>query len=204
MVTKFQSSKTRQQRLKIIKKYAKAILPHVGLILLSMIYVITGASAFYYLERPHELRIRRTYVRNVTILKVNFLNDVWYSGRGENRLLESKSDELEVYRPSQQLSRPEAENRLERITKKLFEAFDTHYVEAGHLLHDEEAGSDRDRADNRTEADDVVIKLFHSLFNSVLKNMAPEAICYRIASAIRMDAAAARVSFYHTPIIFNI
>ena len=37
------------------KKYARIILPHVGLCLLSLLYVSGGAVAFYHLERPHEV-----------------------------------------------------------------------------------------------------------------------------------------------------
>ncbi|PIO63613.1 Ion channel, partial [Teladorsagia circumcincta] len=36
------------------KKYARIVLPHVGLILLSLLYVVGGAVAFYHMERPNE------------------------------------------------------------------------------------------------------------------------------------------------------
>ncbi|CAB3402903.1 unnamed protein product [Caenorhabditis bovis] len=37
-----------------IRKYAKLILPHVALVLLTCAYTVLGASIFYSVERPHE------------------------------------------------------------------------------------------------------------------------------------------------------
>ncbi|PIO70913.1 hypothetical protein TELCIR_07205 [Teladorsagia circumcincta] len=39
------------------KKYARIVLPHVGLILLSLLYVVGGAVAFYHMERPNEYKL---------------------------------------------------------------------------------------------------------------------------------------------------
>ncbi|KAK6015572.1 hypothetical protein OSTOST_19001 [Ostertagia ostertagi] len=40
------------------KKYARIVLPHVGLILLSLLYVVGGAVAFYHMERPNEAPVK--------------------------------------------------------------------------------------------------------------------------------------------------
>uniref|UniRef100_A0A915CV03 Uncharacterized protein n=1 Tax=Ditylenchus dipsaci TaxID=166011 RepID=A0A915CV03_9BILA len=41
------------------KKYARIILPHVGLILLSLFYIVGGAFVFYQVEGPNEIAVRR-------------------------------------------------------------------------------------------------------------------------------------------------
>ncbi|VDN43482.1 unnamed protein product [Gongylonema pulchrum] len=44
------------------KMYAKLILPHVGLVLLTCAYTVVGASIFYSVEQPHELASKRRQV----------------------------------------------------------------------------------------------------------------------------------------------
>ncbi|KJH44183.1 hypothetical protein DICVIV_09784 [Dictyocaulus viviparus] len=41
------------------KKYAKLILPHVALVLLTCAYTILGASIFYTVEQPHEMETKQ-------------------------------------------------------------------------------------------------------------------------------------------------
>ncbi|KAK5986210.1 hypothetical protein GCK32_022095, partial [Trichostrongylus colubriformis] len=39
--------------------YAKLILPHVALVLLTCAYTVLGASIFYTVERPHEMETKK-------------------------------------------------------------------------------------------------------------------------------------------------
>uniref|UniRef100_A0A915D2S1 Potassium channel domain-containing protein n=1 Tax=Ditylenchus dipsaci TaxID=166011 RepID=A0A915D2S1_9BILA len=43
-------------------KYAKIVLPHVGLVLLLFVYLLIGATLFHYLEAPNELLVRKSPV----------------------------------------------------------------------------------------------------------------------------------------------
>ncbi|CAI4231503.1 unnamed protein product [Auanema sp. JU1783] len=100
------------------KKYARIILPHVGLILLSLFYVIGGAVAFYNLERPHEMAVRELSIRKFHLQKEKMLDDIW-------ELIESghSTDYIEDV----------ASEYVDNVTRILFEAFDTHYISAKHL-----------------------------------------------------------------------
>uniref|UniRef100_A0A1I7Z1E1 RIC3 domain-containing protein n=1 Tax=Steinernema glaseri TaxID=37863 RepID=A0A1I7Z1E1_9BILA len=59
------------------KKYARIILPHVGLILLSMIYVVGGALIFYQLERPNEMEVRRSSLVDIRRQTELMLDSLW-------------------------------------------------------------------------------------------------------------------------------
>ncbi|VDN34681.1 unnamed protein product [Gongylonema pulchrum] len=59
------------------KKYARIILPHVGLIILSLLYIIGGAFAFYHLERPNEIAVRRESLKEVYAQRKLMLEELW-------------------------------------------------------------------------------------------------------------------------------
>jgi hypothetical protein len=46
-------------------QWAKIVLPHIGLIVLSGAYVFAGAIAFFHLEQPHEHNVRQLHVAEV-------------------------------------------------------------------------------------------------------------------------------------------
>uniref|UniRef100_A0A0R3RQR4 Ion channel n=1 Tax=Elaeophora elaphi TaxID=1147741 RepID=A0A0R3RQR4_9BILA len=101
------------------KKYARIILPHVGLIILSLLYTIGGALTFYYLERPYEIAVRRDSLRDISAQRKLMLDELWIMLNDE-----SVSDE-EIERL--------AIHHVDNVTRALFEAFDTHYISASHL-----------------------------------------------------------------------
>lgn len=47
-------------------QYAKLILPHVALVLLTCAYTVLGASIFYTVERPHEMETKQHQVSRVS------------------------------------------------------------------------------------------------------------------------------------------
>ncbi|VDK87205.1 unnamed protein product [Litomosoides sigmodontis] len=101
------------------KKYARIILPHIGLIIISILYTIGGALAFYYLERPYEIAVRRGSLRDISAQRKLMLDELWIMLNDE-----SVSDE-EIERL--------AIHHVDNVTRVLFEAFDTHYISASHL-----------------------------------------------------------------------
>ncbi|EJD74791.1 uncoordinated protein 58 [Loa loa] len=60
-----------------IKKYAKLILPHVGLVLLTCAYTVVGASIFYSVEQPHELANKRRQLDMIYERQEEFVNSLF-------------------------------------------------------------------------------------------------------------------------------
>ncbi|PAV57744.1 hypothetical protein WR25_07384 isoform F [Diploscapter pachys] len=100
------------------KKYARLILPHIGLILMSFLYVLGGAVAFFHLEQPHELAIREMSIRRFHAHKEQMLDDLWslVEAGATPEYIEGMANEY-----------------VDNVTRILFEAFDTHYISAKHL-----------------------------------------------------------------------
>uniref|UniRef100_A0AAF5RUP0 Serpin domain-containing protein n=1 Tax=Wuchereria bancrofti TaxID=6293 RepID=A0AAF5RUP0_WUCBA len=59
------------------KKYARIILPHIGLIILSLLYAIGGALSFYHLERPNEIAVRRESLKDISAQRKLMLDELW-------------------------------------------------------------------------------------------------------------------------------
>jgi hypothetical protein len=121
-------------------QWCKIVLPHIGLIALSCIYVLIGATVFFYLERPHEYLLRDTNRRLIaqhrrdlfdhlyTRRKTRFPRPVY---RHADRAL-SPSTPLDgmCAVPGNTLTCPD---HLLNLTTVLWKAFDTHYISAAHL-----------------------------------------------------------------------
>ncbi|OZC11710.1 Ion channel [Onchocerca flexuosa] len=109
------------------KKYARIILPHVGLVIFSVLYAVGGALAFYYLERPNEIAVRRESLRDISAQRKLMLDELWVMLNNE-----SVSDE-EIERL--------ANLHVNNVTQVLFEAFNTRYISASHLQSSTETSS---------------------------------------------------------------
>lgn len=59
------------------KKYARIILPHIGLIMLSLLYVIGGAFVFYHIEEPNELAVRAESLKMIEQQKQRMMDHLW-------------------------------------------------------------------------------------------------------------------------------
>uniref|UniRef100_A0A914QGG3 Potassium channel domain-containing protein n=1 Tax=Panagrolaimus davidi TaxID=227884 RepID=A0A914QGG3_9BILA len=101
------------------KKYARIILPHIGLIILSLLYIVGGAFIFYYLEHPNEVFVRGESLRLIEENRKIMLNHLWL-------LVTDNST-----------TREEVENsvieHVDNASKLLFDAFDTHFIFVVHL-----------------------------------------------------------------------
>uniref|UniRef100_A0A0N5ATQ8 Ion_trans_2 domain-containing protein n=1 Tax=Syphacia muris TaxID=451379 RepID=A0A0N5ATQ8_9BILA len=59
-----------------VRKYAKLILPHVGLVLLTCAYTIIGASIFYSIEQPHEISTKKQQLEQIYQKHEEFVNSL--------------------------------------------------------------------------------------------------------------------------------
>uniref|UniRef100_A0AC34QHE6 Potassium channel domain-containing protein n=1 Tax=Panagrolaimus sp. JU765 TaxID=591449 RepID=A0AC34QHE6_9BILA len=101
------------------KKYARIILPHIGLIILSLVYIIGGAFVFYHLERPNEVYVRGESLRLIEDNRRRMLRHLWQVVNDNTT------------------TRDDIENtvleHVDNTSKLLFEAFDTHFILVAHL-----------------------------------------------------------------------
>ncbi|VDK58719.1 unnamed protein product [Anisakis simplex] len=65
------------KRRKGLKKYAKLILPHVGLVLLTCAYTVIGALVFYSVEQPHEMASKRRQLDMIYKREDEFVNSLF-------------------------------------------------------------------------------------------------------------------------------
>lgn len=56
---------------------AKMVLPHVGLVLMSILYTVLGAAIFYFIERPYEVDQKKQSLEQVLKFKQHFANKMW-------------------------------------------------------------------------------------------------------------------------------
>uniref|UniRef100_A0A183BPT2 Ion channel n=1 Tax=Globodera pallida TaxID=36090 RepID=A0A183BPT2_GLOPA len=108
-----------EEKMPMWKKYARIVLPHIGLILLSLCYIVGGAFVFYQLERPNEIAVRKETLGVIEREKHEMLEQIWH-------LLNDPTV------PRDRVESVAAE-RVENMTRLMFDAFDTHYVGLAHL-----------------------------------------------------------------------
>ena len=58
-------------------QWAKIVLPHVGLICLSCLYVAAGAVVFYHLEEPNEQNVKRRKLANIKDARHALMQTLW-------------------------------------------------------------------------------------------------------------------------------
>ncbi|KAL3086118.1 hypothetical protein niasHS_009688 [Heterodera schachtii] len=99
------------------KKYAKLILPHVALVLLTCAYTIFGASIFYSVEHPHEIASKR---RQLDL--INRQQDLFVSALLRLALSNASGVRVEW----EHLAR----SHLHEMSDNLFIAFEKHFLTA--------------------------------------------------------------------------
>ncbi|KAF1762071.1 hypothetical protein GCK72_010333 [Caenorhabditis remanei] len=100
------------------KSYARIILAHVSLIVLSVVYVGFGAFLFYQLEQPNEVEVRARNIERFNVHKRQMIDHLW----------EMRSSGI-----GQHVVEDMAVKYVDNVTRILFEAFDTHCIGAKHL-----------------------------------------------------------------------
>ncbi|VDL67589.1 unnamed protein product [Nippostrongylus brasiliensis] len=60
----------------MVFQYAKLILPHVALVLLTCAYTVLGASIFYTVERPHEMETKQHQLKMIYSRQDEFVNNL--------------------------------------------------------------------------------------------------------------------------------
>jgi hypothetical protein len=91
------------------------VLPHVGLVLLCIVYTLTGATLFYWMERPHEEELRRRGREEVQATRTALLDSLWHLS--QRRDDDTRLDWTDA-----------AERQLDNMTRVLFKWFDRNYI----------------------------------------------------------------------------
>ncbi|VDN01927.1 unnamed protein product [Thelazia callipaeda] len=119
--------------------YARMILPHVGLVMLLVVYLLIGATAFHYLEGPNEIETRDRELREIFGLRKNFHDMVWNLTVSGDNLLTRESFDLV------------GQQYFESLVLAMFEAYRNQFVNENHLL-------------NRTNGDAMLWTYANSIF----------------------------------------
>jgi len=143
-------------------QYAKIILPHVGLILLSSLYVVTGAAVFYNLERPHEEQTRHEKLNKIFQLKSTLLDNFWLLSSSSSSS-SSSGQEVELLITVEDFFAPEKllQQDMDNLTHNLFVAFDTHYIDTTHLLRVEDRSQQQAKAGFNEVNVSTTISMYH-------------------------------------------
>uniref|UniRef100_A0A7E4VQ02 Ion_trans_2 domain-containing protein n=1 Tax=Panagrellus redivivus TaxID=6233 RepID=A0A7E4VQ02_PANRE len=59
------------------KNNLRIVIPHIGLVLLSALYTVFGATVFHHLEQPFEIKIRNDTAHRVSALKRRIIAQLW-------------------------------------------------------------------------------------------------------------------------------
>ncbi|CAI4230671.1 unnamed protein product [Auanema sp. JU1783] len=97
-----------------LRKYAKLILPHVALVLLTCAYTVLGASIFYSVERPHELETKQQQLQQIYTRQTEFVDQL------VRLAAQNQTDRLEW-----ELI---AERHMHNMSDQLFVAFEKYFL----------------------------------------------------------------------------
>ncbi|VDK63421.1 unnamed protein product [Onchocerca ochengi] len=103
--------------------YARMILPHVGLVVLLIVYLLIGAIVFRYLEAPNELETRDRELREIFGLRKDFHDMIWNLTIGGDSFITRESLDLL------------GEKYFESLVLAMFEAYRNQFVNENHLLN---------------------------------------------------------------------
>uniref|UniRef100_F1L2H2 TWiK family of potassium channels protein 7 n=1 Tax=Ascaris suum TaxID=6253 RepID=F1L2H2_ASCSU len=119
--------------------YAKMILPHVGLVLLLVVYLLIGATVFHYLEVPNELQTKDKELWTIFGLRDNFHDTIWNLTVAGDSLISRES------------FNGIGQEYFEALVTSMFDAYRNQFINERHLL-------------NRTKGDEMLWTYANSIF----------------------------------------
>lgn len=96
-------------------KRAKVILPHVGLVILSLLYTIVGAGIFVALESPLEITLKNASLKSIRDLRSQIVLDLWVLCNNNETISEIDYGNY-------------VENHLDNLSTMLYQAYESSYV----------------------------------------------------------------------------
>ncbi|KHN70643.1 TWiK family of potassium channels protein 7 [Toxocara canis] len=119
--------------------YAKMILPHVGLVILLIVYLLIGATVFHYLEVPNELQTKDRELRTIFGLRDSFHDTIWNLTIAGDSLISRES------------FNGIGQEYFEALVTSMFDAYRNQFINERHLL-------------NRTRGDEMLWTYANSIF----------------------------------------
>ncbi|KAI6171137.1 TWiK family of potassium channels protein 7 [Aphelenchoides bicaudatus] len=110
------------RREKIIS-YAKQILPHVGLVLLLLIYLLVGASIFQRIEGPNEIITKNNEIATILGLRDQFQESIWNLTHNPDTVI------------SRETFNGLGQEYFERLVTEIFNAYKNQFITNMHLLN---------------------------------------------------------------------
>ncbi|CAI5445723.1 unnamed protein product [Caenorhabditis angaria] len=101
-----------------IRKYAKLILPHVALVLLTCAYTVLGASIFYSVERPYEQKSKLEQLKKIYSTQNQFVENLLQLAQLNNGTQLQRRDEWEKL----------AQIHMHNMSDQLFVAFEKYFL----------------------------------------------------------------------------
>uniref|UniRef100_A0A1I7RZJ2 Potassium channel subfamily K member 18 n=1 Tax=Bursaphelenchus xylophilus TaxID=6326 RepID=A0A1I7RZJ2_BURXY len=118
---------------------AKQILPHIGLCLLLLVYLLLGAAIFQRIEGPNEIIVKRNEISRIRTLKHRYQESVWNLTHNPGTVF------------SKTTFNALGEEYFEKLVQEIFSSYRNQFVTEVHLL-------------NRTSEDDNLWSYRNSIF----------------------------------------
>ncbi|KHJ39870.1 hypothetical protein D918_10094, partial [Trichuris suis] len=97
------------------RKELYIILPHFGLVFLSLMYTVIGAGVFYYIEYPNESILKRKSLDRISQLHGVFTDDLWQLFRNQSISSKGHWDQL-------------VDDYFDQLMETMHEAFSDNYI----------------------------------------------------------------------------
>uniref|UniRef100_A0A0N5A336 Potassium channel subfamily K member 18 n=1 Tax=Parastrongyloides trichosuri TaxID=131310 RepID=A0A0N5A336_PARTI len=112
-----------QEKQTKVLKYAKIILPHVGLVLLLIVYLLIGAKVFHSLEEANERLTKEKELQTIFGLRDSFHDNIWNLTQSGNTIISRESfNSL-------------GQEYFEQLVKNIFQAYRNQFINERHLLN---------------------------------------------------------------------
>uniref|UniRef100_A0AC35TYE8 Potassium channel subfamily K member 18 n=1 Tax=Rhabditophanes sp. KR3021 TaxID=114890 RepID=A0AC35TYE8_9BILA len=130
-----------QDRQTRVIQLARMILPHVGLVLLLILYLLIGASIFHFIEAPNELETRNKELHTIFGLRDQFHENIWNLTQSGNTIISRES------------FNGLGQEYFEKLVINIFQAYRNQFINERHLL-------------NKTDGEEMLWTFANSVFFS--------------------------------------